>query len=66
MPTVPLGENPYLYQGGATVPLRQQRTGAYAANSFGNRVFYTPEGRLPNSTLSQGWLLHQGRSLGKT
>lgn len=54
MTTVPLGENPYLYQGGATVPLRQQKTGAYAANSFGNRVFYTPEGRLPNSTLAPG------------
>ncbi|MBD1917164.1 MULTISPECIES: hypothetical protein [Cyanophyceae] len=54
MTTVPLGENPYLYQGGATVPLRQQKTGAYAANSFGNRVFYTPEDRLPNSTLAPG------------
>ncbi len=54
MPTVPLGENPYLYQDGPTVPLRQQRTGTYAANTFGNRVFYTPEGSLPNSTLAPG------------
>jgi hypothetical protein len=68
MSTVPLGENPYLYQGGATVPLRQQRTGGYAANSFGNRVFYTPEGRLPNTTLAPnlaptpGTLLRQNLS----
>ncbi|WOD37368.1 hypothetical protein [Nodosilinea sp. E11] len=54
MTTVPLGENPYLYQGGPTVPLRQQQTGTYAADSLGNRVFYTPEGRLPNSTLAPG------------
>lgn len=54
MTTTPLGENPYLYQGGPTVPLRQQRTGAYAANSFGNRVFYTPEGQLPGNTLAPG------------
>ncbi len=54
MPTVPLGENPYLYTEGPTVPLRQQRTGTYAANSFGNRVFYTSPGTLPTSTLGPG------------